>query len=38
MLDFKDLYAHVDLGDFTTAEMNEIELTTAPRVSIAFAR
>jgi hypothetical protein len=32
------MYEDLDLGDFTTAEMNEIEPTPATRVSIAFAR
>jgi len=32
------LYEDLDLGDLTTAEMNEIEPTHATRVSIAFAR
>jgi hypothetical protein len=24
MMNFKELYTHVDLGDFTTAEINEL--------------
>jgi len=31
-------HANVDLGDFTTAEMTEIEWTPATHVYIAFAR
>jgi len=37
-MSFKEWYTIVDLGNFTTAEMNEIERTPATRVSISFAR
>jgi len=37
-MSFKEWYTNVDLGDLTTAEMNEIERAPATRVSISFAR
>jgi len=37
-MNFKELCTNVDLGDFTIAEIDEIERTPATRVSISFAR
>jgi len=36
--DFKEIFSNVDLGDFTTTEINEIERTPATRGFIVFAR
>jgi len=37
-MNFKELCTNVDVGDFTIAEIDEIERTPATRVSISFAR